>query len=243
MILIYFTYKIVKSYKGEIDLNWLTYIDIEYAKILSGKNNKNFIYYPDHNLTAVTNGVRFVFRKQAIKTKILFEDEYGRKLYLTDVDIINIMAVAPEEIFSLMQMWLTEYEQNKFHNTFILEIGSKPFEVPLPFPEVNCDNKENLGLIASSTFKSVADFDISYHDLLILISLIVDKENVVSENSVQRKSRQLKKFIILSNFYKSGSYRDELNEKGYPVNIPLENVYYNSNVAKQIDLIFDNLEF
>lgn len=225
-------------------MNWLTNIDIEYAKILLDKNNKHFIYYPSHNLTALTKGVGFLFRKQGNKTKILFEDEYGRKLYLTDVDIINTLVVATEEMFNLIQMWLKEYEQNKFHNKFILEIESQRFEVPLSFPEDTCNTKGNLELITDCTFKSAADLDISYHDLMILISLIVDKEKIVTEeNGDQRKSRQLKKFIILSDFYRSGKYRDELILKDYPVDIPIEDVYHNSRIAKKIDLLFDDLEF
>ncbi|MFJ6413911.1 hypothetical protein ACIQLG_14075 [Terribacillus saccharophilus] len=224
-------------------MNWLNKIDIEYAKVTKDKENKLFIYYPNHNLLAMTEGVKFIFSKQGYKTKILFEDEYGRRLYLTDVDIINIIVSAKEEVFLLLQRWMIEHEQNKFDHKILLEIEKEPFELPLSVPNKSCE-KEILDSIAHCTFETAADFSINYIDLMILISLIVDKEMIVSEaNGHQRKSRQLKKFIILSEYFRSGKYKDQLNEKNFLIDTPIENIYFDSKVAKKIDLMFDELEY
>lgn len=225
-------------------MNWLTCIDKLYANTLLSKNNKLYIYYPVHNLIAKSENVSFVLRKQGNKTKILFEDNYGRKLYLTDVDIISILVNAPEEIFVLMQLWLREYEQNKIQNKMIFEIENHSFEIFTSFPIYSPNSKENLDLMVNCTFKCLADYDVSYYDLMLLISLIVDKEYIVSEeNGSHRKSRQLKKFIVLSCFYRRGEYIEKLVEKKYPVDIAADNVYYNSTIAKKIDLIFDDFEY
>ncbi|HDR4727487.1 hypothetical protein J0835_01525 [Bacillus cereus group sp. Sample62] len=225
-------------------MDWLTALDLLYTKEVQDKNNKKFIYSPNHNLEAISNDVSFVFRKQLRKTKILFEDGYGRKIYLTDVDIINIMAEAPENIFVIMQNWLREYEKNKFENLLVLEVEGRSFEVGFAMPKETDENHEDIKLFKTATFKSVADFDVSYYDLMILISLIVDKEYVVSESSATiRKSRQLKKFIILSSFYRSKNYGDILKEKGYDVDLRISDVYHNSKIAKEIDLIFNQIEF
>lgn len=225
-------------------MNWLLNMDVEYTKVIRGKNNRFFIYYPNHNLTATTEGVYFVLSKKEQKTRILFEDGFGRRLYLTDVDIIKSLVNAPEEIFSIIIAWMKEHEQDKIENKLVLNIESNSFEIPLSFPISTTNTKKELDLIMHNTFKTDADFSINYHDLMILISLIVDKELVVSEdNGTQRKSRQLKKFIVLSEYYRNGKFRGELIKKRYPVDPPIECVYYNAIIAKKIDKIFDDLEF
>lgn len=228
-------------------MNWLTFIDNKYEQIIVNKSSeRQFIYHLNHNLSSVTENINFVIIKKHKKTKILFEDNHGRKLHLTDVDIINILTKAEEEIFDLIKMWLIEYEQNKFNNEIVLEIEGQSFNLPLSFPKEHCDTKENLHILVNSKFKSNADFDICYYDLMILISLIVDKEKIAGEkrrNNDERKSRQLKKYIILSDFYRSGKYINDLKENKYSVEKQIDSVYFNSTIAKKIDLIFDGISF
>lgn len=228
-------------------MDWLTFIDSKYNQIIVNKSSKTqFIYHLDHNLPSVTENVNFVIIKKHKKTKILFEDIHGRKLYLTDVDIINILIKAEQEIFDLIKMWLIEYEQNKFDNEIVLEIEGQSFNLPLSFPKNHCDTKENLHILMKSKFKSNADFYICYYDLMILISLIVDKEKITGEkmiNNDERKSRQLKKYIILSDFYRSGKYINDLKENEYSVEKQIDDVYFNSSIAKKIDLIFNKISF
>ncbi|MBN3553032.1 hypothetical protein JYA63_02015 [Fictibacillus nanhaiensis] len=225
-------------------MNWLTNLDTLYASSVEKKNNKQLIYYPLVNIKCATEGVEFIFRKKNRKTQILFKDEYGRRVYLTDVDIINILVEAKDKIFTLIHQSLVNYLIEKHQNKLIWEIENKTFESGFVMPEYSDQNKEDLELLKKHTFNTVADFEVSYYDLLVLISLIVDKEYVVNEVDAEiRKARQLKKFIVLTTFYRNYHYAQELEENGYNVGLKIEQVYYNKSIAKEIDKVFDKIKF
>jgi len=221
-------------------MSWLAKIDNLYAFTLQNKNNKKFIFYPSVKLISKTVGVNFIFRKTLRKTQVLFQDSYGRSVYLADVDIIKIIVQSPEEVFFLIQKYLKEYLQNEHQNNSIMELEGESFTFGFVLPECKIENEKNIEILKSLTFKTIADFKISYYDLMLLISIIVDKEYIVSEyNPEIRKSRQLKKFIILSNFYRNQNYRKELETNGYDVTVPITSVYKDSRIAKGIDKVFD----
>lgn len=221
-------------------MSWLEKIDELYFSIVQEKSNKNFIFYPRIKLTTITVGVDIVFRKKQRKTQVLFKDNYGRVIYLSDADIINIIVKSPREIFTIIQKYLKEYLLNVHQNNFLMELDGESFEFGFVLPECTDDNSENLEILKSSNFVTEADYEISYYDLLILISIIVDKEYIVSEFEPEvRKCRQLKKFIILSDFYRNEVYKNELESQGYEIDMPITQVYKNSKIAKKIDKIFD----
>ncbi|MFH5185409.1 hypothetical protein ACHHV8_23690 [Paenibacillus sp. TAB 01] len=219
-------------------MTWLEWIDELYSNLKINKENKHFMYYPELKLDSVTRDVYIKFLKQNNKTRILFEDKFHRKLYLTDANIIDILSKAPEKVFQIILNWLKQCEKEEFENKIYIEIVNEKFEVPLVFPYL--DTKE----LKENHFISHADFEISYYDLLILISLIVDKERIVQEKeSIIRRSRQLKKFIILSSFYRDQSYSGILEKEKYNTSANIYDVYFNKYIAKKIDRIFDAIEY
>jgi len=225
-------------------MNWLKYLDETYNELKKSNSTKDFHFYPKNNILLTTTDLNIVFLKQTTKTKILFEDCFGRRLYLTDIDIINIISKSPQQIFLLIIKYLTNYKEKFFQNELELNLNEKIFLIGLVIPAEEKDSFESLTLLRNNFFLSDADYNISYYDLLILISLIVDKEIVVyEENQDLRKQKQLNKYIILSSFYRDRSYKELLNTLDYNTEITIDKIYYNSNISKKIDLIFEDISY
>ncbi|MGG0667001.1 hypothetical protein ABE073_00480 [Lederbergia citrisecunda] len=222
-------------------MSWLLKIDSLYSSILSHKENKNYIFYPKIEIETKTKDVDLIFRKRRRKTQFLFKDKYNRSIYLTDVDIIKIIVEADSKFFFIIINFLIGYLEDKYQNISSIIIDDESYDFDLLFP-VDKAGKE-IQLLIENTFLNRADFFISYYDLLILISLIVSKEKLVSDSEGEtRKRRQIKKFVVLASFYKTGQFKNELKEIGYNTEKSLSEVYSSSSIAKKVDLIFDKFE-
>lgn len=225
-------------------IEWISYLDKEYNIKKRDSNNIRYIYYPEIKITTDSENVNLIFRKiDNIKTQFIFKDNYGRAIYFTDVDIIKIMVFSEIQVFKIFdkifletirnfdkeKILLVEYEMNGIEFHYLDFFGYLLTE-------------EEIELLLKNSFENVSDMKINYKDLLLLISLILNKEYLIdNERSLVRVHRQLKKFLILMNFYRFQKYKDLLVEKNYNVDVKIDEVYYNNNVAKQLDLIFDQI--
>ncbi|WP_144787618.1 hypothetical protein [Lysinibacillus fusiformis] len=217
--------------------NWLKYID----ELFKNKNNNNrdFIYYPNCFLKLSTNNVNMVFHKNNWKTKLLFEDINKRKIYFSDQDIINILIESPIDVFEVIIEVCKDVVINQFgDNKMFFFIEGKDFY--LPFPNITTEQET---LLCVNKYNCDADFEITYYDLTILIFMIVHKEfiSAKSSNQLVMQNRQLKKFIILSLFYKKGEYKQDLEKAGYDTAFPIEEVY-KGRYMKQVDALFDGID-
>lgn len=219
------------------NIEWIEFLDTMYNTQIFGKNNKAFYYYPKIDFDIHTHGVQLTFRKQYRKTIILFKDIFGRTVYLTDVDIINIITEADHEIYEIFCEILSEYI---LHDTK-KEISFKINDDDYFYYHIYSD-EEKVELLKEHSFMTSADFELKYIDLLTLISLIINKEFLVdSERGTLKSNRQAKKFYILSKFYKEKLYYDELSSINYKVSKKINEVYYNNKIGKEIDVIFDKI--
>lgn len=216
--------------------NWLKFIDELFNK--NNNNNKNYIYYPNCLLKLSSNNVKMVLHKNNWKTKFLFEDTNNRKIYFSDQDIINILIESPTDVFDIIIEVCTDVVINQFgENKMVFCIEEKDFY--FFFPNIT---REQETLLNINKFNCDADFEITYYDLTILIFMIVHKEfiSAISSKQLVMRNRQLKKFIILSLFYRKGEYKHALQEAGYDTAFPIEQVY-KGRYMKEEDELFDKI--
>ncbi|OPA20303.1 hypothetical protein BHL47_29810, partial [Bacillus cereus] len=101
--------------------------------------------------------------------------------------------------------------------------------------------KDKLEVLKLNSFETTADLNIKYIDLITLISLIINKEFLVDTlRGTDRVLRQAKKFLVLSKYYKENKFLVELKNLRYPLK-SIEAVYYKSDIAKKLDVIFDKI--
>lgn len=225
-------------------IEWISYLDNKYTFKRKGSNNKRYIYYPEIKIPTDSENVNLIFRKISHnKTQFIFKDNYGRAIYFTDVDIIKIIVSSDIQVFNIFSKVFLEIISNFDREKVLLveyEMNGDKF-CYLDFFK-NRLTKEEIELLFTRSFENVSDMKITYKDLLLLVSLIINKEYLVdNERGLVRIHRQLKKFFILMNFYRSKKYKDLLMEKNYNVDVKIDEVYYNNNVAKKLDLIFDEI--
>ena len=241
-------YYINKGYKIGVEvmvqllkknIEWLNYLDTLYTQNAANRNNSKFFYYPDIQIQIESNNISLIYRKFYRKTQILFGDVYGRRIYFSDVDIINIIVNSEKSVFEVICEILKLYINNPFTEDIKFKINNEEFYYKSIIK--NDYDKGKLDILKNTTFETPSDLIIKYIDLITLISLIINKEYLVDhQRGNERILRQTKKFYILSKFYKEGFYSDELKQLGYVTTEKLEEVYSNWNDSKEIDKIFDN---
>ncbi|MFC5704185.1 hypothetical protein ACFPVX_23095 [Cohnella faecalis] len=222
------------------NIEWITKLDKLYSDQLNGMNNSNYLYYPDIELDLITENIFIIFQKSNRKTKIIFGDKYGRRAYLSDVDIINMIRDAEDTVYGIFCEILTLFVMEPETNDIHFKINEESFYYKSIVK--NSYEPSKLEILRLNFFDSAADIKISYLDLLTLINLVITKEYLVdSSRSDIRVLRQAKKFLILSKFYKEKLYQEELERFEFDTSQAIEYVYKNNKIAKKIDELFDKI--
>lgn len=222
----------------EKNIEWINHLDSLYNLNALNRNNPFYYYYPDIHIEIESDNLELVYRKQGNKTQILFGDCYGRKIYLSDVDIIKTIVRSENEVYDVICEILILYISNPITEDVKFKINNEDFYYK-SIIQGNY-NKDKLNILRTSTFETTADLNIKYIDLITLINLIINKEFLVDVlRETDRVLRQSKKFLILSKFYREKKYLDDLQKLGYNTSKSIDEVYNNNKVAKTIDQIFD----
>lgn len=222
------------------NIEWINYLDRMYIVNAKESNNSSFYYYPYIDINVESENINLIFRKKADKTQFLFIDNNGRKLYLSDVDIINIITSSEVDIYNTILEVLLTYITK-------LNAEEKEFKVNDEIFYYNSiltshHNISTLDVLFNNTFESEADLTIKYIDLVTLISLIINKEYLVDHSrSDDRTLRQAKKFYVLSKFYKENQYEDKLRQLKFDTSKSIEEIYNNNKIAKSVDKIFGEI--
>ncbi|PDY96482.1 hypothetical protein COD89_22615 [Bacillus thuringiensis] len=223
------------------NLEWIDHLDALFTTHASTvyRNNPSFYYYPDVQIEIESDNINIICRKLENRTRFLFGDCYGRRIYFTDVDIINIIVDSEKKVYDVICDILMLYISNPITEEVNFKINDQDFYYKSIVG--NDYDKDKLEVLKLSSFETTADLNIKYIDLITLISLIINKEFLVDiSRGTHRVLRQAKKFLILSKFYKENKYLAELKSLGYPFK-KIEAVYYNSSIAKELDVIFDKI--
>ncbi|WP_100619046.1 hypothetical protein [Bacillus cereus] len=219
---------------------WIKHLDSLYVENSVNKNNPSFYYYPDIKIEIESTDINLIYRKLKQKTKIFFGDCYGRKVYLSDVDIIKIIVDSEDTVYEVICEILMMYINDPTATEVNFKINDQDFYYKSIIKEDF--DKDKLEILRLSSFETTADLTIKYIDLITLINLIINKEFLVDiARGTDRVLRQSKKFLILSKFYKENKYADALKAFGYKTSKKIEEVYYNSSIAKKHDVIFDKI--
>lgn len=223
-------------------LNWLNYLDESYIVNSIEKNNTKYFYYPSVKIDLLSDEINIIFRKiNKTKTQFFFEDQFNRRFYYRDVDLINLLVDSPSEVFDLFSRTLkscidllcTEENEKNFSRS-IFHIEGRHFEF-FNF----CDISIFLEKQSKASFLCPAGFRVSYVDVVFLINLILHKEYIADDGKFIRVNRLAKKFYVLSNFYKNRTFFSELSKHSFEVDKFIEDVYDDNKKAKTIDKIFD----
>ncbi|MCM3667914.1 hypothetical protein M3181_02720 [Mesobacillus maritimus] len=223
----------------EKNIEWINYLDTLYTSNSVNRNNQLFYYYPNLEINIESDNIDLIYRKQEKKTQFLFGDLFGRRVYLSDIDIINLIVKSNEKVYSVICDILRLYIKDPQGEDVIFKINGQNFYYKSIVSENYDQNK--LEILRKECFETSADLSIKYIDLVTLMSLIINKEflvDVFRENN--RILRQSKKFLILSNFYREQLFHEELQRLGYDTSKKIEDVYYN-NYAKHLDVIFEKI--
>ncbi|MCC9622283.1 hypothetical protein LPB41_11315 [Thalassospira sp. MA62] len=228
--------------------NWIEKLDKDYKEISSTVYNPNFLYYPHLKFVLLSENITLRFRKiSLIKTQFIFEDEFSRKFYFTDVDLIDFLINCSEKVFLKFYyafeefIYLNENEKVEVLSkkvTFLIDDEECVYYKFCEFS--NCVNDLSF---EDTYYECKAGFKIDYRDIMSLINLILHKEFLAesSEHKFQRVDRQIKKFFILSSYYRCNLFKDNLLNISYDIDKPLNEVYNNNKIAKEIDPRFDNV--
>ncbi|HFJ9445928.1 hypothetical protein JOY40_02660 [Bacillus tropicus] len=225
----------------ERNLEWIQHLDALFTTNASAiyRNNPSFYYYPDVQIEIESDNINIICRKLEDRTRFLFGDCYGRRIYFTDVDIINIIVGSQKKVYDVICDILMLYIKNPITEEVNFKINDQDFYYKSIVG--NGYDKVKLEVLKLNSFETTADLNIKYIDLITLISLIINKEFLVDiSRGTDRVLRQAKKFLVLSKFYKENKYLVELKSLGYPFE-KIEKVYYNSSIAKELDVIFDKI--
>lgn len=231
----------VKIEKEEISDFWIQYLDKEYIehKKLVETNNKEYFYFPNIKLSLVTQGLYIIFKKYEKKTQFIIQDEYLRNLYLTDIDIINIIINSKEHIYNLIIEILYNFVSEPIFEKEIFLINNKEFYLYKIIQSELLKNKINI--LESEDFLTRADFRLKYIDLITLIGLIISKEYLFSPNETNfRHIRQAKKYYVLSKAFREGKYIKELKSREIDCSKGLNYIYRQKGSIVTIDQIFDD---
>jgi hypothetical protein len=226
----------------EKNIEWINHIDKLFYANSKNSNNPQFYYYPDIQMEIESENINIIFRKLEKKTQILFGDNFGRKTYLSDVDIIKIIVTSEREVYEVICDILKLFILNPITEEINFNINNEDFYYK---SIIKGDyNQSKIEILRMSFFETTADINIKYIDLITLISLIINKEFLVDlARGSDRVIRQSKKFLILSEFYKENKHLEELQRYGYDTSVTIDEVYFNSSIAKKIDVIFDKISF
>lgn len=220
------------------NIEWINHLDDMYRKSKINRNNPKFYYYPKIEIKTESNNIHIIYRKQE-KTQILFGDIYGRRAYLSDVDIINIIVNAELEVYEIICDILMLYISNPVIEEVEFKINDQEYYYRSIIPASYENNKINV--LRTNSFETGSDIKIKYIDLITLISLIINKEFLVDVlRGHDRVLRQSKKILVLSKFYREKQYIDELQKLKYDTSKNIEEVYFNNKIAKSLDIIFDD---
>lgn len=227
--------------------DWLTFLDKHYLSLKKFRNNKNFFCYPDLTISLYSQNISLIFRKNESKTQYLFNDSYGRLLYLSDIDIIKILKNSSTNIFgiikTLFEQVLSNYsiEENEIQ-LISFRVASKECYYLDFFSHYI--SEQQIQTLTNENFINAADMEINYMDLLLIINLILSKEYIfdIKYNSSKLVLRQLRKYYYLMNYYKDNSFREELLKQKYDVENKIEIVYTGKVKPREIDKVFDNIE-
>ncbi|VEF46689.1 Uncharacterised protein [Bacillus freudenreichii] len=229
-------------------MNWLRYLDKKYKEMKREEGiEKNYYFYPETNIN--TSGkIEILFLKQR-KTKYLFKDQYNRKLYLSDADIIEIIIGLENNIFIEVNQHLLKLYFGEEVADFKFEIDDYSFTskgIYIPH-----DTQEKYKGIELNT---KADMPISLFDLITLINLILAKELQYSEFLQEKKAevkeefdplhrfkRQIVKFVSLAGFYKNKEYEDFLREINYNTDENSIHDVYTNKSSQKIDVCFNDV--
>ncbi|HDR5351057.1 MULTISPECIES: hypothetical protein [Bacillus cereus group] len=225
----------------EKNLEWIDHLDALFTTNASTvyRNNPSFYYYPDVQIEIESDNINIICRKLEDRTRFLFGDCYGRRIYFTDVDIINIIVNSKKEVYDVICDILMLYISNPITEEVNFKISDQDFYYKSIVG--NSYDRDKLEVLKQNSFETTADLNIKYIDLITLISLIINKEFLVDmSRGTGRVLRQAKKFLILSKFYKESEFLVELKNLRYPLK-KIEDVYYNSSIAKDLDVIFDKI--
>ncbi|MCY8725158.1 hypothetical protein P8850_14975 [Bacillus inaquosorum] len=224
----------------EKNFEWINHLDFLYSTNIIYRNNPSFYFYPDIKINVESENINIIYRKKANKTQILFGDGYGRRTYLSDVDIINIIVHSEDNIYNVICEILKLYISDQLTKEVEFQIGGERFYYNSIIREDY--EKDKIDILRFNSFVTTADLHIKYIDLITLISLIINKEFLVDVlRGNDRVLRQSKKFFILSEFYKKGNYSGKLEELNYDTSKKIEEVYYKSTIAKKTDKIFEDI--
>ncbi|WP_404460375.1 hypothetical protein [Sutcliffiella horikoshii] len=226
---------------AEKNIEWINHLDSLYNKTALNSNNPSYYYYPDIQIEIESVNLKLIYRKHT-KTQILFGDCFGRRTYLSDVDIINIIVSSEDEVYSVICEILMLYIRNPITDDVNFKINNQDFYYK-SIIQRNYNN-DKLNILRMNFFETTGDLNIKYIDLITLINLIINKEFLMDVfRGTDRVLRQSKKFLILSKFYRDREYSEELQNIGYDTSLSIEEVYYNNKVGKKIDLLFDKFSF
>lgn len=186
--------------------NWLEKIDGIYSNKVEEMNNSRFIYIfkVDFKLNHYKITSDLLFWKDGRKTKILLTDEYGRRLYLKDEDIID-MAVESKYTDTILKFLKELIEENT--KDIIMNIFDENYSISCP--------QSFLGKNCCADIDTFADFRISLNSLLLLIMLIVSKEYF--GRGEKRGVSQAKLLYMLISYYSTNAYNEELRELNYSI--------------------------
>lgn len=248
-------------------MNWLSLLDEKYEELKSkGHLDKEYFYYPEVNIDRKDTTIQFLFLKQR-KTKILLQDRYERKLYLTDADIISMLVKLDDELFNNIILSFKNYYKKEKLSKLCLQIEGKQVLIDSLYFE-----KEFIEETPKIFIDTKADFQINLYDLIVLVNIVLDKEKQFQEISKKvllrkigkskesgkgdtknesllenwdqdfRVKKQLAKFISLSGYYKRNEFRTFLSEIKYDLTKEsIYDVYRKSSLQLSIDKSFSEL--
>lgn len=202
----------------------------------------NYYYYVNNNLKSPIEGLDYLVLKIGRKTKFLFKDKDNRIIYLSDINIISLLIELEDEIFNEVMCYLTNFITTNSGYIFNFTLEGSNFSIPLVFP--NTITEQDLNRFNTLLLVTDADIIISLYDLLVLISFIINKEEIAQKANVlkeSRRKRQIKKFIILSKFYRNTEYETILKLSGYPTELDKYDVYHRHTYVTRFDKKFDSM--
>ena len=201
-------------------MNFLSKIDkiynIHKYNESTGVTDDNFISYIDYIPTNFNVTKEFLIKKQK-KSKLLIVDRKQR-IYLSDIDIINIILKLEEnDFFWLMDKFVKLYRNEGF--IIESELGNSNIIEYKGIPEYSTDKKLNI----------FTDSEISINDLIYLMNFIFAKDYVWGDytNNIDLINSTLRKYLSLSDY----------NSK-YKINAKESSEKYLKDINENIELLF-----
>lgn len=227
-------------------MNLLNNLDEEYKNLRTNGEklyDGRYYYYQKIDFKDSYSNNTFWCLKQRKTRFVIIKELNNVKLYLSDADIIEIIASLNSKEFGLLMESFNKMYRGDSEE-FFFRIGDQNYTtLGLKFLDVE------KRLCFSIQIETKADIHISFEDLIYVLNLILAKEqaamNLAKKTNFNRLKRQLAKYIVLSKFYKCNdeNCKTYLQQIGYDVIAPdIHTVYNDDRKQRHIDNKFNDEE-